>query len=236
MEKAVTFRTIMNGKDRDHPSEDALERFLLRQAEEDELEVVETHIMVCDMCITRLEALEVNIEATKLALRSLQVEQEAEAREFSVSHGGVQSARKRGNFLPENLAARISGWLTLPRLSFAGASLAACALAFTFVSVPRDVSLTAYRGSETIAVTEWVPLELHLNARDLTPGPVTVEIVDGQGGKIWTGGAAVRNEQVDVKIPRLTSAGQYFVRVRSAEQGSSAELLREFSIQTKPLF
>ena len=103
-------------------------------------------------------------------------------------------------------------WLTAPRLSFAGASLAACAIALTLVSVPRNVNLTAFRGTETNAVTQWLPLELHLNATDLPVGPVTVEVVDGQGGKIWQGPATVKNDLIDVKVSRLTASGPYFVR------------------------
>ncbi len=220
MEKAVAFRTLMNGPYRHHPPEDALERFLLQQSEEDELEIVETHILACETCVTRLETLEFNIKATKLALSELQqAERLAET---------AQPVPKPGfNFF---------SWLTLPRLSLAGASLAACALALTFLSVPREVTLTAYRGAETNYVSQWLPLELHLNARELPAGPVRVEVVNAQGGKVWQGNAAVQSDHIDLRIPRFTVAGQYFVRVYSNQDEPAATLLREFSIQTKSPF
>lgn len=214
MEKAVNFRTIMNGPYRDHPNEDALERFVLNQSEEEELEIVETHILACESCVTRLETLELNIAATKLALQNIQAEQAAKLAQPSPSRSKWFS------------------WLTVPRLSFAATGLAACALAFTFISVPRDVDVLANRGTETTMVSEWLPLDLHLDARDLPSGPVIIEIVDANGGKIWQGKSTVQNEKLEVKSSRLTSAGSYLIHVSSP----SGDLLREYSIQAKPLF
>jgi hypothetical protein len=215
MEKAVAFRTIMNEPCRDHPDEDSLERFLLHQCQEDELELVETHIIACEACVTRLETLEFNIEATKLALKSF------------VQSVRLAEPKPKGSFL---------SWLTLPRLSFAGASLAFGTLALTFISLPRDVNLTAYRGAESNYVSQWLPLDLHLNGRDLPSGPLNLEVVDARGEKMWAGSTSVKNDQIHVQIPRFTAAGQYFIRIYSTQEDASGGLLREFSIQTKPLF
>lgn len=214
MEKAVIFRTIMNEPYREHPHEDALERFLMNQCEEEELDIVETHILACETCVTRLETLDLNLRALKLALNTHQAEQ---ARQLA------QHESKKGWF----------SWLTAPHLSFGGAALAACALAITMF-VPRDVSLTAFRGNERIAVSEWLPLDLHLNARDLAEGPVHIAVVNDRGDVFWQGNATVQNNQIDVKIPRLTTAGEYVVQVhpQSDQNGSP---LREFLIRTKPL-
>ena len=153
MERAVKFRTIMNGPYRDHPSEDALERFLLNQSEEEELDIVESHILACESCVTRLETLELNIEATKMALKDQLAEQAAK---------DAQPVSDRPRWL---------SWLTLPRMSFAGVALAACALTITFASVPREATLMAYRGTETAIVSEWVPLNLQLNAKRSSQWP-----------------------------------------------------------------
>ena len=40
----------------DHPNEEALERFLRNEVQESELETIETHILACESCVTRLEA------------------------------------------------------------------------------------------------------------------------------------------------------------------------------------
>ncbi len=51
-----------------HPTEESLERFLLGHSQEEELAVVETHILACESCVTRLESLEMNVAVMKLAL------------------------------------------------------------------------------------------------------------------------------------------------------------------------
>lgn len=216
MEKAVNFRSIMNGPYQDHPHEDALERFLLNQSEEEELEIVETHILACESCVTRLETLEFNLAATKLALTNLQAEQAAKL---------AQPTTSRTSWL---------SWLTMPRLSFAGAGLAACALAFALVSVPREVDVLANRGNETTVVSQWLPLHLHLDARDLPTGPVDVDVVDPNGGRVWRGQSTIEGDKLEVKTGRLTSAGNYFVRV--FPKNDPAQELREYSITAKPLF
>lgn len=216
MEKAVNFRTIMNGPYQDHPHEDALERFLLNQSEEEELEIVETHILACESCVTRLETLEFNLAATKLALNNLQAEQTAKL---------ARPTPSSRNWL---------SWLTLPRLSFAGAGLAACALALTFVSVPRDISVLANRGSESTVVSQWIPLHLHLDAKDLPAGPVNVDVVDANGRRVWEGQSTIQNDTLEVKTSRLTSAGNYYVRV--FPKSAPVQQLREYSITAKPLF
>jgi hypothetical protein len=213
MEKAVVFRTIMNEPYREHPTEDALQRFLFNQSEEEELEIVESHFLACDACVTRLEALELEIASLKRAAREQMAEEAARK---------AQPAARRGHFF---------GWCTWPQISLAGAALAACALAVTFVSIPRDVNLVAERGNETQTVSEWLPLHLHLQAREMKPGPVTVEVVDLAGNKIWRGAAAVRNEEIEVSAPRLKAAGYFAVQVYSAD-----DLVGEYTLKARPGF
>lgn len=62
-----------------HPIEDQLERFLLHQSNEEDLEAVETHVLACESCVTRLEDLELQIVTMKLALAQLQRAQAAKA-------------------------------------------------------------------------------------------------------------------------------------------------------------
>ena len=57
--------------DHDHPAEEALERFLLHHSRQEELELLEIHILGCEACVNRLEKLEPEIAATKLALEHL---------------------------------------------------------------------------------------------------------------------------------------------------------------------
>jgi hypothetical protein len=215
MEKADLFRTfvIMDAPPyRDHPSEEALERFLLHQSRDDELEIVETHILACELCVTQLETLELQIAATKIALRDL----------VTASTGKRSSPRSNW-----------TGWFTVPRLSWATAAAVVAFGAIAF-SIPRDVTVATYRGSETPIVSEWHPLRLHLNAADLPEGPVTVELVDRTGSTVWKGLSVIQHDEVSVTIPRIKQAGPHFLRLYApVENDAQSELLREFALQVK---
>ena len=197
---------------RDHPSEEELERFLLQRLSPAELEIVETHILACESCVEQLETLEILIAATKLTTTS----QEAERThlEFANVSRSWRSA-------------------LVMKLSLAGA-LATLAIGAVTFSVPRDVTLSTYRGQEAPIVATWRPLHLKLNATDLAEGPVIVELVDRSGASIWKGQAAVRNDEVKVTLPRITQAGPHFVRLYNlAKERAEGGLLREFTFQVK---
>src|SRR3954452_7292149 len=149
MEIAEAFRTHMNDSYRDHPGEEALERFLLHQCSENELELVETHVLACESCVEQLETLELDLAATKIALQHLEA-----------APPRTQMAKAAGAW---------KSWFTIPRLSLAG-GVAAVACGAILLSGPPDIALTGYRGTETAIVAEWRPLHMHLNAADLTEG------------------------------------------------------------------
>jgi hypothetical protein len=203
----------MNEPYREHPSEEALERFLLNMSSEQELETLETHVLACEYCVDQLETLETQIAATRLALRQL----------------AAKPASKRS----VHRFSRWKAWFTIPKLSFATAGLAVAAGAILF-SIPRDVSITAYRGSETAIVSEGRPLHMHLNAAGLDPGSIAVELADNNGLIVWQGTSAVRHDTVEVNLPRITKSGPHFVRLYSVPQaGAEASLLREFAFEAK---
>jgi anti-sigma factor RsiW len=208
MEIAEVFRIQMNDRYCDHPNEEALERFLLQQCSEEELEVVETHVLACESCVAQLEALELDIAATKMALENL--EAKPQRKHMAKAAGAWKS------------------WFTIPRLSLAGgAAVLACGA--ILLSVPHDVALTAYRGTETAIVSEWRPLQMHLNAADLNEGPVQVEVVDRLGSPVWKGASTVRNDSVDVHLPRIKQSGTHFLRLYNPQ----GDLLREYAFQVK---
>ncbi len=196
----------------EHPDEEALERFLLHRSEEPEVEIVETHMLACDACVERLEILETQIAATKIALQEFQLEAQRKA-----------SA-------PEKRSWRV--WFGTAGLSFAGA--VACVALAVGVFSPAEVHLSAYRGVETSLVPEWRPLRMHLHTADLANGPVTVQLVDVRGSEVWKGVSAVRNDKVDVHVPRITNTGNYFLRIYEPRQGGAeGDLLREFAFRVK---
>ena len=189
----------------EHPSEETLERFLLHQSQQAEIEAVETHILACPSCVARLEIMETHIAATKIALRELQ-------------HANQNKSSGKGRTW--------RSWFGLPALSFA----ALCIAAF----LPAQVNLLANRGSETVLVPEWRPLDVHLKANDLADGPLALQVVDQNGTEIWKGTTLVRNEAAEAHIGRITRPGSYLLRLyEPAAASGQGNLLREFAFQVK---
>lgn len=206
----------------DHPVEEALERFLLHQSPEEELDAVETHILGCDTCVARLEALETEIAVMKNALGQLQQQQAAAAA------AGAQPRSWKS-------------WFTVPHMVWA--STAVAALAAVLIITPEiahrsgpavDVSMSAFRGVEAISVPEGRSLNVRFNAADLPAGPVIVQLVDYTGKQVWKTEASVTHDQVNITAPQISHAGPYFFRLYApAQNGQQGELLREFSFQAK---
>lgn len=201
-----------------HPSEEALERFLLHHAQEDELEGVETHILACNACVARLEEIELQIAATKLVLKELSGQPQA-------AQAATTSPRRT--------------WFSVPALSWAGAvAVVALAIGLTprmmHTSPAVDIALSANRGLNTPSVPEDAPLHLHLAALDVANGPVDVSVVDGYGSEVWKGMAKAENERITITVPKLDKPGAHFLRLYSVNRDKTpGELLREFSFQVK---
>lgn len=202
----------------DHPAEEALERFLLHHCQEPELEVLETHILACESCVSRLESLESDIAASKIALREFQAQQAAKP-------ANARSWRE---------------WLTIPKFSFAGAL---AALVLGIVLIPRfaqrpapvpEISLFANRGPESAVWPENQPVHVHLNARDLAEGRVIVQLVDSSGSQVWRSAATVEQDHVAITVPRITKPGTHYLRLYAAGQSKAeGDFLREFAFQVK---
>ena len=218
MRKAGTSSVIDMQQYVEHPTEETLERFLMHQMQEEELESMETHILACDSCVVRLEELEIQIAATKIALAELHNQTVAE------NYAKEKSSRWT--------------WLRSHSWSLAGAT-AALALAITIVPrfanvSPFEAQVSAYRGSETTAIPAGRPLLLHLNAKDLPSEPVSVEVVNAEGNQIWKGSNAISHERVDTKLPEISNKGNYLLRLYASDKnGASGDLLREFSFEVK---
>ena len=203
----------------EHPAEEILERFLLQNSEEEELDTVESHILACESCVTRLETLEFHLAATKLALQDMHQQEVAKA--FA-----RQSAPSRG-------------WFTLSRLSVAGA-VATLAIGIgiapqfmTHDSPVSEVSLVASRGFETPSVPIQHQLSVHLNASYLNENKVAVQLVDGRGSQLWKTTAAVTQDAIEVHVPRINETGAHFFRVYAPSTNGEGELLREFAFNVK---
>ena len=215
-----------------HPNEEALERFLLRRSDDQELEVIETHILACEGCITRLETLEAQLADLKTALVAVREEQ-----------------------LQAQFAPRPSfwkKWLTFQHVSWAGAACAALAVAFVVVPGVRrpnngaliaersvsacaasDANLASCRGVEAATLPAGTPLRLKLDTTDIPAGPVDAQVVNGNGREIWEGQTAVANQRAELKLPRIGEPGPYFLRLYAPGASSEHELLREYRFEVK---
>jgi len=203
----------MNESFREHPSEEALERFLLNVSPEQELEDLEMHVLACGQCVDHLESIEVEIAATRLALRRLEAQRVSE-RPAENTHSWTR-------------------WFTIPRLSFATTAVVAAAGTILF-SIPRDVNLTAYRGTETTIVSEGLPLHMHLNAAGLNSGAVALELANSSGSIVWKGTSVIQHDTVDVTLPRITESGSHYLRLYATPSGANdSALLREFALDAQ---
>ena len=203
MERMALFLTSMSGELIDHPDEDSLERFIMNRCDAAELEMVETHVIGCETCVQKLEMLEEGLVNLK------------SGGELYLKHLTSKRVAERS-------------WLrffAVPAISMAGALIACICISMT----ARDITLSAYRDSQITTVPEWQRLRMHLNARDLPMGPVTVQLVDEQGVERWTGEGTVSGDQVQVEIPAIRQSREHFIRI----EDQNGELLREFAVQPK---
>jgi hypothetical protein len=205
----------------DHPEEEVLERFVLNRTGEEETEVVETHILACDSCVSRLEALEIEVAATKLALQEIRLKEAA----------ADMAARQK---------APGKSWFSLASFSLAAG---AAALALALMIMPRmhkngtspiaAITLTASRGSDIPVVPKNIPLHVVMNADDIAEKPVDVQLVDANGKTLWTGSSVVQQSRAAVDLPKISEAGEHYVRLYAPVKQGEPELLREFPIDVR---
>jgi hypothetical protein len=207
----------------DHPSDETLERFLLRRHDGTELEHVDTHILVCDSCQDRLHALDIEWAGAKLAFKEWNHE----------------ATRETGN----REASRWS-WFAFPRLVVAcGLTVLALVLVVAPQSRKRtlpmaEVELSAYRGTATASVPQGHPLHLRLNAAGIAEGTTVASLVDETGNELWKGAVAIHQDAADVSLPPISKTGVHYLRIYgesgAGDSGAApGDLLREFVFQVR---
>lgn len=205
----------MNNLYTEHPTEEALERFVLKRSPEEESEVLETHILACEQCVDRLETLELEISTLKETLAASEAD------------------RIKKELAPTRSSWR--NWFTVPTLSWAGAAVAALAIGLAVIpsSMPRSYNLSAYRNHVVTVLPEGKPVDLHLDATDIQQGPVEAEVVTSIGSQVWTGKTSVKKQDAEVKLPKIEQSGTYFLRLYSAQANNNRDLLREYRFDVK---
>jgi hypothetical protein len=196
----------------DHLSVDLLERFILQRSSEEEVELVETHILACESCVCALENLEREIAATKLVLDQIAEEPQRT----------WEQERRKPSFWKR--------WFSLPRLSCAGAALAATALCL-FAFVPANIDLKADRGVAGVVVPQWRIAHVRFVDEELPAGALQAELVNETGSVIWSGHVKDEPGAVELALPRITKTGRYSARLYTA--GPNHELLAEFPLEVQ---
>jgi hypothetical protein len=220
----------MNSLCLEHVSEKLLERYLAHQGSESEVEVVETHLLICDSCRGRLDELEDYRSAMRqgFALLASQPQQSKAPGWFrglpawSFPSWSWNFRRSWPRWSPKS-------WLLIP-------AAATLALAAFLVVGPVDVSLTSERGGETpgVSAPKGRNLQLHLDSSGLPDGQVSVEIVDSNGNAITEQQTLANSNHATIGVAPLTG-GVYYARIYSSKGGhlDSDRLLREFAFQVR---
>jgi hypothetical protein len=200
----------------DHPTDEIFERMLLNQAEGIKLEKLRSHILGCGLCFNRVEDLQNQITATKLALEKIKRRQVAKA----AANARLSSLRGPVVSSIAVSAVLILGLFLVPKHIQNNAAI-------------TRVSLSAYRDSEHALLPQGRAVHVTVDAADLPDGPVLVEIVNPSGFEIWKGDAAVFQDNADFVLPRLHS-GPYLLRLYApAARVKKGEILREFVLHVK---
>lgn len=188
-----------------HGTDEQLEAYVLGRLSDSEEEILEEHLFVCATCRTAVDQQLVFASGMREALAD------------------VKPQRDWLAWLRPVLA---------PRFAMAGA-LAAVVVAAGLYFVGGDhthyasvaaLQLTAIRGT-TPSVEPAREIDLTLNSFPTTGGPFKVEVVDANGGSIWTG----TTSSPSVAIHEKFRPGSYFVRLYT----SSGDLLHEYGFHVE---
>lgn len=173
-----------------HQSNERLELYALNRLSDSDVIQIEEHLLACDSCRDRLEH-----NAT-----------------FAVALGDELKSS------PAFEASR-SGWFNWirPQFAFAGA-LAVAILAVVLLwnhnsglAPVATIQLTAIRGA---APTVHAARELDVSFKDANPATSspTVEIVDANGSKVWSGVPEIVEGVRRVRIRKVLASGDYLAR------------------------
>lgn len=207
-----------------HPGTDVLETYALGHLTGDELELLEEHLFVCEICQNELAQVDSYILTLKDACREVRPEvQPAEVRL------AVVAPRREGFF---------QSLFAVPRPVLIGAMAAffiAIVIPISYVGrgaqSPMAVELATSRGAGPggVAIAEsGHPLALNLNASDLQQ-PARAEIVNSSGKRVWIGPVDKAEGRISLSVRDSLAAGTYWVRL----YGADGESLREFGLELK---
>lgn len=193
-----------------HGSEEQLELYALGRLPESENAVLEQHLIVCTACRERLDG----IGDFALAMRTAGAQ--------VISPGWSQPGY------------RLTVWLRRPAMSMSLAFallllvLGIFATGRSNLAPVASLQLTAMRG----AMADTVPARaynLRLTDAPRDGGSFRVEVLNADGGRMWSGLAQSGPAGVAVTVTQHLSEGDYFVRLISAD----GTTLREYGFRVR---
>lgn len=197
-----------------HVSDDALESYALGHLTDENVFLLEDHLLVCPKCQDHLAQVDAFVIAMKKACAEPQFERKP-LRQTSFS------------------------FFTWHRPVWA-VMLATAVLSVVALStwrgpadhIGRVVTLESARGNDGDTVAHVIAtnaLEFRVNVAQLPPQSVyELEIVNADGRRVWRGTASSDKAQIHVPVKDSLRRGHYWVRLYGS---SSAELLREFGLR-----
>ena len=199
-----------------HPDREVLELYSLGHLSGCELDSVEDHLLVCQLCQDQLALIDSYIADVKEGCR--------------IVSGKPEPKRIRWR----------DRLFTLPRPVMAGAFVAfLLALLLPLghhsaeVGTPVAVRLETYRGTEPAGAAQAEakrPLHLILSLSSTSPkGSYRVDIVNGNGSLVWTGAASLDRAGLSIDPGASFGPGLYWVRLYDAGN----MLVREYSLRLK---
>jgi len=190
-----------------HGTDEQLEAYVLGRLSDSEEEILEEHLLVCATCRTVVDQQLVFASGMREALADARPQRDWLA------------------WLRPVLAPRLAMASALAALVVAAAGLYFVAGDHTHYAPVAALQLTAIRGTTTPSVEPAREIDLTLNGFPTTGGPFKVEVVDANGGNIWTGTTSSPSVAVHEKFRR----GSYFVRLYT----SSGDLLHEYGFRVE---
>jgi len=185
-----------------HVEEERLEAYAMNLLAGDELARVEEHLLFCEACQDQAEAMDRYVLALQSAAGRVRRE-EKEAPAVSAAASWFQALFR------------------VPIPVWCGA-VAMAVLILLVVNLPErqrpgapvDVELQAIRGDSTGTALAGHALRLRLDSEGVRYSPAwQIEIVDSEGGKIWTGTGAWSDTVITALVPQSFKPGTYFVRL-----------------------
>ncbi len=210
-----------------HPSEDALERYVLGRVGAVESEPLEEHLLVCEHCQARLTETDQYILAMRDAAQMLLAKQEeASARRLQAA----RPARPR-------LASRGGTRFLWPAGAMAFAALAVAMIlpeASRHNAGTQQVYLEVSRGAQDLSrtVTAGQRLSVRLSVAEVAASAsYRIDVVTEAGDPVWTGIIPASQGFVHFEPSGALAAGKFWVRLSLPTD--PPVLLREYGLEAR---